>query len=59
MALAEICGISEADFYKDRQFAPNACIEEVFRQSANFETNELLAVPPFENVRLCADDSQK
>lgn len=52
MALADICGISNSSYMRDRQFTESDFQSEMRTASGNFEDNYRLAVPPFSNVRL-------
>lgn len=53
MALAEICGLSEANYMKDVKFSTNDFYGDIKQNSCNMDNHYQLAVPPFENVRLC------
>lgn len=53
MALAEVCGIAEASYMKDKKFSTNDFYSDIITASGNFENNYQLACPPFANVRLC------
>lgn len=53
MALTEICGLSEANYMKDVKFSTNDFYGDIKQNSSNIDNHYQLAVPPFENVRLC------
>lgn len=53
MALAEICGLSDAPFMKANSFSTDDAGIELFKLSGNMEDPFSLAVPPFANVSSC------